>query len=60
MHSPAQLCHGSDTPPAEPWVHIPPPEIVMNALSIFGGKNITQPEKGVFGLDEFSSALKRS
>jgi len=43
-------------PPAEPWVHIPPPEIVMNALSIFGGKNITQPEKGVFGLDEFSSA----
>ena len=43
-------------PPAEPWVHIPPPEIVMNALSIFGGKNITQPEKGAFGLDEFSSA----
>ncbi len=43
-------------PPAESWVHIPPSGEIMKALGIFGGKNITQPEKGVFGLDEFSSA----
>ncbi len=43
-------------PPAEPWVHIPSPEIIMKALSLFGGKDITQPEEGVFGLDGFFSA----
>ena len=43
-------------PPAEPWVHIPSPEIIMKALSLFGGTDITQPEEGAFGLDGFSSA----
>lgn len=43
-------------PPAEAWVRVPPPEAIMRALEVVGGKNITQPEEGAFGLGEFSSA----
>lgn len=43
-------------PPAESWVHIPDPEKVLMALSLFGGENITHLERGSFGLDEFKTA----
>ncbi len=45
-------------PPAERWVHIPPPEKILMALSVCGGENITQLERGSFGLDEFEYAEK--
>lgn len=43
-------------PPAEPWVHIPQPETILEALALFGGENVTQLEEGSFGLDEFHNA----
>ena len=43
-------------PPAEPWVHMPQPEIILQALALFGGENVTQLEEGSFGLNEFHSA----
>jgi wyosine [tRNA(Phe)-imidazoG37] synthetase (radical SAM superfamily) len=45
-------------PPAEPWVHIPSAEKILEALTIFSGENITQKEEGGFGLDEFKNATE--
>lgn len=45
-------------PPAEPWVHMPRPETILEALALFGGENVTQLEEGSFGLDEFHSAVE--
>ncbi len=43
-------------PPTESWVRIPPAEKVMKAISLFQGEDITQVEKGEFGLREFANA----